>query len=68
MEDGLVPWFGMLPRCFSIPFREASAAFESLVSPFGGNMDVYHYAALGFIIPVVDAACPSPFFILIFLI
>ena len=42
LVDGLDHWVGMLPRCFSIPRREASAAIESLVSPFGGNMDVPH--------------------------
>ena len=39
---GLNHWLGMLPRCLSIPRREASAAIESLVLPLGSNMDVPH--------------------------
>ena len=67
MEDGLivglVHWLGVVPRCFQTTIREASAAIERLVSPFGDNIVVYRYAALGFTTPVADAVCLSPFFI-----
>ena len=51
MSDGLifgpVIWMGVVPRCFQTSIREASAAYERLVSPFGGNVVVNRYVALG---------------------
>ena len=60
--DDQVPLIGKLPRCFTIPFREASAAPESLESSLTDDyMGVHHYAALGIGFPSSVGTSPPPF-------